>query len=74
MGVERLIGSPRRDLIVFNAEHLRRILAKYAAYHNDVRTHVSLGKDAPYTRQVEQFGDIIAHPVLDGLHHRHARI
>ena len=33
--VERLIGSVRREctdhLIVFNAEHLRRILAKYAS-------------------------------------------
>src|SRR2546425_9478710 len=76
--VERLIGSVRREctdhLIVFNAEHLRRILAKYAAYYNDVRTHVSLGKDAPYTRQIERFGDIIAHPILGGLHHRYARI
>jgi hypothetical protein len=54
--VERLIGSIRREctdhLIVFNAEHLRRILAKYVAYYNDVRTHVSLGKDAPYTRAI----------------------
>jgi Integrase core domain len=76
--VERLIGSIRREctdhLIVFNAEHLRRILAKYAAYYNDVRTHVSLGKDAPYTRQIERFGDIVAHPILAGLHHRYARI
>src|ERR1700730_7023998 len=31
-------------LIAFNAEHLRRILAKYAIYYNEVRTHVSLGK------------------------------
>jgi hypothetical protein len=49
--VERLIGSVRREctnhLIVFNAEHLRRILLKYARYYNEVRTHVSLGKDAP---------------------------
>ena len=49
--VERLIGSIRREctdhLIVFNAAHLRRILTKYAAYYNEVRTHVSLGKDAP---------------------------
>jgi transposase InsO family protein len=52
--VERLIGSIRREctdhLLVFNAEHLRRILAKYATYYNEVRTHVSLGKDAPCRR------------------------
>ncbi len=47
--VERLIGSIRQEcldhLIVFNAEHLRRILTRYATYYNEVRTHVSLGKD-----------------------------
>ena len=76
--VERLIGSVRREctnhLIVFNAEHLRRILSKYARYYNEVRTHVSLGKDAPYTRPIERYGNIIAHPILGGLHHRYARI
>jgi hypothetical protein len=52
---------------VFNAEHLRRILGKYATYYNEVRTHVSLGKDAPCRRPVERFGDIVAYPVLGGL-------
>ena len=50
-------------LIVFNAEHLRRILSKYARYYNEVRTHVSLGKDAPYTRSIERYGNIIGHPI-----------
>src|SRR5262245_32231458 len=76
--VERLIGSIRREctdhVIVFNAEHLRRILEKYAAYYNEMRTHVSLAKDAPYTRPIERFGDIVAYPILGGLHHRYARI
>jgi hypothetical protein len=40
----------------------------------DMRTHVSLGKDAPYTRAIERFGDVVAHPILGGLHHRYARI
>src|SRR5271166_4961833 len=43
-----------------NAEHLRRILAKYASYYNELRTHVSLEKDAPYPRPVARFGDIVA--------------
>jgi transposase InsO family protein len=76
--VERLIGSIRREctdhLIVLNAEHLRRILAEYAVYYNQVRTHVALGKDAPFTRPVGRHGDIVAYPVLAGLHHRYARI
>ncbi len=75
---ERLIGSVQREctdhLIAFNAEHLRRILAKYAIYYNEVRTHVSLGKDAPCTRPIERFGDGVAHPILGGLHHRYARV
>jgi len=75
---ERLIGSIRREctdhLLVFNAEHLRQILAKYASYYNEVRTHVSLGKDAPCRRPIERFGDIVSYPILGGLHHRYARI
>jgi transposase InsO family protein len=76
--VERLIGSIRREcldhLIIFNAEHLRRILEKYATYYNEVRAHVSLGKDAPCRRPIERFGDIVSYPILGGLHHRYARI
>jgi transposase InsO family protein len=76
--VERLIGSIRREctdhLLVFNADHLRRILAKYASYYNEVRTHVSLGKDTPCRRPIERFGDIVAYPILGGLHHRYTRI
>jgi transposase InsO family protein len=76
--VERLIGSIRREctdhLIVFSEEHLRQILAKYSTYYNEVRVHISLGKDAPCTRPIERFGGIVAHPILGGLHHRYARI
>jgi hypothetical protein len=69
-------GSRARRSVSFKAActPFRRILAKYAACYNDVRTHVSLGKDAPYTRQIERFGDIVAHPILAVLHHRYARI
>ena len=76
--VERLIGSIRREctdhLIVLNEEHLRRILTKFATYYNGWRPHVSLGKDAPDRRPIERFGDIVAHAILGGLHHRYARI
>jgi transposase InsO family protein len=51
---ERLIGSIRRECLdhfVFLGEaHLRRILPAYARYHNDIRTHRSLDKDAPVSR------------------------
>jgi ferritin-like metal-binding protein YciE len=55
---ERLIGSIRCEctdhLIAFNADHLRRIFAKYAIYYNEMRTHISLGKDAPCTQDGEE--------------------
>jgi transposase InsO family protein len=41
---ERLIGSIRRECmdhtVVFGEAHLRRILRSYAAYYNEVRTHL----------------------------------
>ena len=46
-------------MIAFNAEHLRRILAKYAIYYNEVRTHTSLGKDPPCTRPIERLAGYI---------------
>ena len=74
--VERLIGSIRREctdhVIVVGEHHLRRTLAKYATYYNETRTHVSLGKDTPCTRPIERFGEVVAHPILGGLHHRYA--
>src|SRR6476469_6102112 len=53
--VERLIGSIRREcldhIIVLGEAHLRQILKFYADYYNRVRTHRSLDKDAPVSRQ-----------------------
>ena len=53
---ERLIGSIRREcvdhIVVLGEAHLRRILTKYAAYYNELRTHRSLGKDAPIHRDI----------------------
>jgi hypothetical protein len=35
---------------------------------------LSLAKDAPISRPIEQVGRVIAEPMLGGLHHRYARI
>jgi transposase InsO family protein len=76
--LERLIGSIRREcldhIIVFGERHLRRILAAYADYYNEVRTHLFLGKDAPVRRSVQPFGRITVQPVLGGLHHQYVRV
>jgi transposase InsO family protein len=48
---ERLIGSIRREcldhVVVFGERHLRHVLLSYMKYHNEIRTHLSLEKDAP---------------------------
>jgi transposase InsO family protein len=70
---ERLIGSIRREcvdhMVVLGEAHLRRILTKYAAYYNELRTHRSLNKDAPIHRATQYVGDIVSAPVIGGLHH-----
>ena len=75
---ERLIGSIRREcvdhVIVLGEAHLRRILTKYTAYYNELRTHRSLNKDAPIYRAIQHMGCIISAPILGGLHHRYCRI
>jgi transposase InsO family protein len=75
---ERLIGSIRREcldhIVVFGEAHLCRILAAYAAYYNGVRTHLSLNKDPPRRRPVQRLGQLVAQPVLGGLHHQYCWI
>jgi len=76
--VERLIGSIRSEcldhVIVFGEAHLRRILTAYAKYYNGTRTHLSLGKDAPFARPILWEGQIKSVPHLGGLHHSYVRI
>src|ERR1700716_384460 len=44
------------------------MLTQYAAYYNELRTHRSLGKDAPIHRAIQHRGRITSVPVLGGLH------
>src|SRR5258707_14969233 len=75
---ERLIGSIRREcldhVIVFSERHLRHLLLSYMKYYNEMRTHLSMEKDAPVPRAVERAGYINCRPVLGGLHHQYVRI
>src|SRR4030088_3106059 len=43
-------------------------------YYNEVRTHLSLNKDAPVSRSVQRAGHILRHPILGGLHHQYVRV
>jgi putative transposase len=76
---ERLIGSIRREclshVVVLGERHLRRTLARYFAYYHRARTHLSLDKDAPHGRPIEQpdLGRVISIREVGGLHHRYIR-
>src|ERR1700722_6283022 len=74
---ERLIGSIRREcfdhIIVLGERHLRHVLLSYMQYYNEVRTHLSLNKDAPAPRPVQRAGPILCRPILGGLHHKYVR-
>jgi hypothetical protein len=48
-------------------------LLSYMHYYSEVRTHLSLGKDAPVSRVVHAVGGIVPKPILDGLHHEYVR-
>jgi transposase InsO family protein len=75
---ERLIGSVRREcldhVVVLRERHLRHTLGCYADYYNNVRTHLSLAKDAPRRRAVQAAGRIEARPILGRLHHQYVQI
>jgi transposase InsO family protein len=74
---ERLIGSIRRDcldhVLVFGERHLLHLLKSYQIYYNEARTHLSLQKDAPVPRVVQTVGQMLAMPILGGLHHQYMR-
>lgn len=74
---ERLIGSIRREcldhVVVLGERHLRRALDDYAHYYNTIRTHRSLGKDAPLSRPIQRAGRITSQAILGGLHHQYMR-
>jgi transposase InsO family protein len=75
---ERLIGSIRREcfdhIVIFGGAHLRRILAAYTGYYNELRTHLTLDKDSPGHRPVQPYGQLIARLILGGLHHQYCRM
>jgi hypothetical protein len=60
-------------VLIFGERHLRRILSAYAAYYNQARTYLALGKDAPLHRAVQRSGDIATIPILARLHHQYVR-
>jgi hypothetical protein len=53
---------------------LRHVLKNYASYYNQVRTHLSLHKNAPDFRSPHKLGSVAAISILGGLHHQYVRV
>src|SRR5882672_7350669 len=82
---ERLIGTVRREcldyVIPLSEKHLRKTLREWVTHYNQGRPHSALGPgipDAPSGRFVQPSGhqipaghDVIAAPILSGLHHEY---
>lgn len=41
---------------------------------NDIRTYLSIKKDAPVHRPIQNHGRIVSSPILGGLHHIYRRV
>jgi len=76
---ERLILSIRNELlnhvIVFNEDHLRRLMREHVEYYNRDRCHLSLNRDSPTGREIQkkpsESAKVISIPKLCGLQHRY---
>ncbi|MCW5746950.1 MAG: integrase core domain-containing protein [Alphaproteobacteria bacterium] len=75
---ERVNGSIHREcldhVVILGEDHLHRVSKSYADYYSGFRTHLSLGKAAPTRRPIQQLGQLVAKPVLGGLHRQYSRI
>ena len=72
----RFAASVLDHVVVINERHLRRVLISYLDYYHCSRTHLSLDKDCPDARPIQQpnSGMVIAIAQVGGLHHRYERL
>lgn len=77
--VERVIGTIRREcfdhVIILSETGWYRHVKVFVKYYHQYRTHLSLDKDPPESREVQppELGRIVAIPQVGGLHHRYER-
>jgi len=74
---ERYVLSVREDalnrMVIFNEKQLRNFMKQYVQYYNNDRCHLSVGRDTPTRREIQNkpFGParVISLPKIGGLHH-----
>jgi len=85
---ERLIGTLRREcrdwIVPLTEEHLQKTLRSWLAHYNRGRPHSALGPGIPdpppalpvqlqrHRHRFDQSTQIVAHSVLNGLHHEYS--
>jgi transposase InsO family protein len=77
---ERFLGSVRREcldhVLILNERHLQKVLEEYCfGYFNPARPHQGLGHFVPAgsSDAAVDGGEVVALPVLGGLHHEYRR-
>ena len=76
---ERFVQSARSDVlnhvIFFSGNHLRRLMKDYIDYYNGDRCHLSLGRDSPLGRQIQEIPfesrTVKSISMLGGLQHKY---
>ena len=65
-------------MFVFNERHLQKVVDEFVVYYNQHRPHRSLNQRSPLNAANDPpasplNGEIVAEPVLGGLHHVYRR-
>jgi putative transposase len=69
------VRFPRATLLlVLDERHLHRVVAEYIRYFNAARPHQGLRQRTPVAAERPHEGNVVALPVLGGLHHDYRRV